>query len=112
MASAITDTMITTLKPEQARELIARGDLDVVDVRNARDWSNGHIPEARSVPLEALQGDPRGALPRDGVIFVCAKGVRSRAAAKLAEAIGLHRLFDVDGGTLAWAGAGLPLVRG
>ena len=104
--------MVHTLKPEEAQQLIASGDVDVVDVRNTREWSNGHIPEARSVPLEALEADPRRALPRDRVVFVCAKGVRSRVAAKLAEAIGLHDLFNVDGGTLAWAGAGLPLVRG
>jgi rhodanese-related sulfurtransferase len=51
-------------------------------------------------------------LPRDGVVFVCAKGVRSLTAARAAEAVGLQRLYSLEGGTSAWAGAGLPLVAG
>jgi rhodanese-related sulfurtransferase len=102
--------MIRTITPQQAEALIAKGGLDVVDVRGAADWSGGHIPQARSVPLAELTADPRAALPRDGVVFVCAKGVRSLAAAKAAEAAGLRKLYSIEGGTQGWSGAGLPLV--
>lgn len=104
--------MIQTLTPQQAEPLIARGEFDVVDVRDAREWSNGHIPHARLVPLETLKSSPRDALPRDGVIFVCAKGVRSLTAARLAEAVGFSHVYNVDGGTSGWVSAGLPLEQG
>ena len=104
--------MVRTLKPQDADALIARADLDVVDVRDAREWSRGHIPRARPVPLAELEKNPRTALPRDGVVFVCARGVRSLTAARIAEAIGLTELYSVDGGTVGWAGAGLPVVQG
>jgi rhodanese-related sulfurtransferase len=32
------------------------------------------------------------------------------AAARAAEAAGLQQLYSLEGGTSAWAGAGLPLV--
>jgi len=86
--------------------------VDVVDVREAREWSSGHIPQARLVPLDQLRADPQRALPHDGVVFVCAKGVRSLTAAKLAERLGLHHLYSLAGGTSGWVKAGLPLAYG
>ena len=103
--------MITTLSPEQAQEMITRGECDVVDVREAREWSRGHLPGARLVPFDRLRQAPKSSLPRDGVIFVCAAGVRSEAAAKVAEASGLARVYNLSGGTRNWVNHGLPLVR-
>src|SRR5262249_30389990 len=90
---------------------ISGGGVEVVDVREPKEWTTGHLPGARHVPLDRLRANPKTALPRDGVIFVCAAGVRSQAAAKLAEANGLTRLYNLAGGTRGWASAGLPLVR-
>jgi rhodanese-related sulfurtransferase len=103
--------MIKPLTPQQAHELIARDELDVVDVREPPEWSSGHLPGSRHVPLDRLRADPKAALTRDGVVFVCAAGVRSQTAAKLAEANGLTRVYSLSGGTRGWANAGLPLVR-
>jgi rhodanese-related sulfurtransferase len=103
--------MINSLEPRQAQELIARGELDVVDVRDPREWSSGHLAGSRLVPLDRLKASPQAALPRDGVIFVCAAGVRSQTAAKLAEAYGFTNLYNLSGGTRGWVNAGLPLVR-
>ncbi len=102
--------MIHTLTPLEAEALISQGDLDVVDVRDPRDWSAGHIPRACPLPLSEITADPRTALPPDGLVFVCARGVRSLTAARAAESVGLERLYSVEGGTQAWSGAGLPLV--
>jgi len=103
--------MINSIEPRQAQELIARGEFDIVDVREPREWSGGHLPGARLVPLDRLKASPKASLPRDGVIFVCAAGVRSQTAAKLAEANGFTNLYNLSGGTRGWVNAGLPLVR-
>jgi rhodanese-related sulfurtransferase len=103
--------MIHSLDAKEAQELIARGNFDVVDVREPREWSTGHLPGARLVPLDRLRASPAAALPRDGVIFVCAAGVRSQTAAKVAEATGLRDLYNLSGGTRGWVNAGLPLVK-
>ena len=105
------DIMIQTLSPQEAETLISRGDFDVIDVREPREWSTGHVPHARLVPLAELKAKPQDALPRGGVIFVCAKGVRSLTAAKVAESVGLTNLFNLEGGTNGWISAGLPLVH-
>jgi rhodanese-related sulfurtransferase len=103
--------VIQSILPVQARELIDRGELDVVDVRDSREWSSGHVPGARLVPLDRLRVEPTASLPRDGVIFVCAAGMRSQTAARVAEANGLRNVYNLVGGTRGWQNAGLPLER-
>ena len=102
--------MVTSISPQRARELIDANQLDLVDVREDAEWSKGHVPGARHVPLGTLRSNLKGSLPRDGVIFVCAAGVRSQTAARLAEQVGLTTLYSVIGGVGSWLRAGLPLV--
>jgi|SRR5450432_2084821 len=104
--------MVETVNPSQAAELLASPGLEIVDVRDDREWSaGGHIPGARHIPLEILRADPDAVLARDhAIMFVCAKGVRSLAAAKLAERLGYGRIYSLEGGTKEWARAGLPLI--
>ncbi|MBK7857061.1 MAG: helix-turn-helix domain-containing protein [Archangiaceae bacterium] len=101
--------MVTALRPHDAQALISKGEVDVVDVRDPSEFSTGHVPRARNVPLGELKADPRGKLPRDPVLLVCAKGVRSQTAAGLAEALGFKDVFQLTGGTNAWVDAGLEL---
>jgi rhodanese-related sulfurtransferase len=103
--------MVNTVTPQQAQELIARGGLDIVDVREPSEWSGGHLPGARLVPLQRLRSNPKHELPHDGIIFVCAAGVRSETAARLAATLGLTNLYNLRGGTRSWVSAGLPLVK-
>jgi len=102
--------MIRTVDPKGAEALIAAGDIDVVDVREEREWATGHVPGARLVPLGQLKANPRASLPRDKVLLVCQKGGRSMSAAKIAEEVGFSEIYSLDGGTSAWDKAGLPLV--
>jgi rhodanese-related sulfurtransferase len=103
--------MVQTITVQQAQSLISDGNVDVVDVRDCREWATGHIPGARLVPMDKLRSDLEHELPRDNVVFVCAKGARSLAAAKLAERMGLSQLYSIAGGTAGWLRAGMPLVH-
>jgi rhodanese-related sulfurtransferase len=74
------------------------------------EWSTDHVPGARLVPLRDLREHPKTALPRDGVIFVCAAGVRSATAALPAVENGLSKVYNLHRGTRGWVRAGLSLV--
>ncbi len=102
--------MIQTLTPRQAHALILRGEVEVVDVREPAEWSGGHIAGARLVPLESLRANAKALLPHDGILFVCAAGVRSQTAARVAAANGLARVYNLSGGIRNWANTALPLV--
>jgi rhodanese-related sulfurtransferase len=103
--------MVKPLSPKQAAELIAQGSVEVVDVRDVNEWADGHLPCARLVPLAQFRQNPKAELTHDGVIFVCAAGVRSETAARLAAQQGFKEVYNLTGGTRAWQRAGLPLER-
>ena len=100
--------MIHTVTP---LEVAALGDVDLIDVRDLNEWEAGYIAGSRLVPLPKFRENPEAYLQRDKpTVFICAKGVRSMAAAKLAERFGYDRLYNLEGGTKAWAASGLPLT--
>ena len=101
--------MVVNVTPQHAWELISKGEVEVVDVRDAAEWERGHVPGARLLPLAHLRANPGKGLPESGVLFVCAGGVRSQTAARVALEHGITRVYSVIGGTTSWVKAGLPL---
>ncbi len=102
--------MVESITATELAALLTHQQIDLIDVRDRNEWDAGHIPGARSVPLEQLRADPDAVLSHDHItIFICAKGVRSLAAAKLADRFGFTKVYSVDGGTKEWASQGLPL---
>jgi rhodanese-related sulfurtransferase len=92
--------------------LLVSGEVDVVDIRDTQEWSDGHIPGARLVPLDDLRADPAKTLPKSNIVFVCGQGLRSLTAAKLADRLGIGKVYSLDGGISNWTRAGLQLVPG
>lgn len=110
-ASVILEAMVHTVTPAELAEMVSTQVVDLIDVRDHEEWETGHIEGARLLPLEQLRADPDAVLARDmATVFVCAKGVRSLQAAKLAERFGYERVYHLDGGTKEWARAGRSLV--
>jgi rhodanese-related sulfurtransferase len=46
------------------------------------------------------------------IYFICEMGVRSAHACAMMMAAGMPHVVNVEGGTQAWASAGLPLEHG
>lgn len=93
-----------------AEELHARlneSDVDVIDVRRPSEWKDGHIPGARSHPLDRLR-DSLDELDRTRTLAVhCKSGYRSSIACSLLQAAGFPHVMNVLGGFDAWVSAGL-----
>jgi rhodanese-related sulfurtransferase len=104
--------MVQTLTPQEMNALLVSGEVDVVDIRDTQEWSDGHIPGARLVPLDDLRADPAKTLPNSNIVFVCGQGLRSLTAAKLADRLGIGKVYSLDGGISNWTRAGLQLVPG
>ncbi|AKU97850.1 Transcriptional regulator [Labilithrix luteola] len=102
--------MVRSVAPRDAQELIAKGDIDVVDVRESHEWATGHVPEARLIPLGQLRTDFAGAELGKRVLFLCERGGRSQQAAQLAEQNGVAEVYIMDGGTAEWRASGLPIT--
>ena len=95
----------------QAKELMDSRDLKVIDVREHSEYVEGHIPGVELAPLAEFLAAPEKHADQDGLIFVCAVGQRSAVAAEMAAALGHTELYNLEGGTIAWAEAGLPIEK-
>ncbi|MEE9138051.1 MAG: rhodanese-like domain-containing protein [candidate division NC10 bacterium] len=95
---------------ERAKTLIGQG-FQVIDVREPFEWEQGRIPKATHIPLNTLLAQAPELLTGDKIIFVCAEGARSAVACEVAAAVGRSDLYNLEGGTNAWARAGNPLEK-
>jgi len=96
------------LSPEIAAELLARGDAQLVDVREPYEHAAGRIGGARHVELTALAAEAE-TIERDRpVIFYCRVGARSGMAAEAFAASGWDA-YNLSGGIVSWVVAGLPI---
>lgn len=103
--------MVRAIGPSEVQELLSKGSIDVIDVREPHEWATGHIPGARLVPLDTLRANWTAANVQSRALFVCAKGGRSMTAAEFAVAQGVREVYSLDGGTARWLAEGLPSVK-
>lgn len=84
-------------------------DLFVLDVRRKGEYESGHVPQAKSLPLSELE-TRLGELDKSVKMHViCAGGYRSSMACSLLVRHGFENLVNIQGGTMAWRKAGLPV---
>jgi sulfate permease, SulP family len=81
--------------------------LTIIDVREPREFTRGHVPEAQLVPLaEILRQEVM--LPKDtALVLACRSGRRSRRAARALQQQGFSNVSILEGGMVAWEAAGL-----
>jgi rhodanese-related sulfurtransferase len=94
---------------ELARRLEAGGEL--VDVREADEYEQGHIPGAQLVPLSELTARLDELPEAPPLLLVCRSGARSLRAAEYLADVGFEPV-NVVGGTLAWIASGRDVVAG
>ncbi len=101
------------VEPVTRRELLAllnQGTVDVIDVRPTEEYLAGHLPAARSIPIDELQACLEE-LPDDREIVAYCRGrfcaYAHRAVRLLAETG--RRGRRLEGGLPEWRRAGLPV---
>ena len=108
--------MTTSISPQELADIQSRGKLfELIDVRTPAEFREVHVPFARNVPLHELDPasfkDLQRHTPEAIVYLICRLGQRgAEACTKLRDA-GVNAI-NVEGGTLAWDAAGLPVTRG
>src|SRR4051794_2294751 len=117
---AAANAEVPRLPPQEAKALIARGDVLVVDVRDAAELHGaGKIKGAVHVPRGMLEfrADPESpyhnpALTRGQTVLVyCASGGRSALSGKTLKDLGYAAVFNI-GGFKELADAGLATEPG
>lgn len=88
--------------PSVAKQLVEAG-AHLLDVRSPGEFSGGHIPGARNIPVHEL-GARVAELGPDKerpVVVYCASGMRSASAASTLKRAGFARVEDL-GGMMRW----------
>jgi len=99
------------LKPEEVFQLLKAGRISIVDTRDAASFGRAHIPGAKHIPAEEIEGRLAelfmlGTPP----ILYCRSGDKTKELiAKLVEQ-GVEVGF-LEGGVLGWEAAGLTMER-
>ena len=89
---------------------LQQGSLRLVDVRTDAEVARGKIPQGEPLPLHLLPLRLNEMDKNATTVFYCQMGGRSAQAAAFAAANGFAEVYNLQGGILAWANAGLPLV--
>lgn len=99
------------ISPAEAFERAKKGELRLVDVREANEWMQAHVSGAMHAPLSMLaERLPR--FPSDKpIVFYCLSGARSAQAVALCRKLGLPHDTHMAGGIKGWMAAGLPVTR-
>jgi rhodanese-related sulfurtransferase len=111
-----TEFTMKTITVQQLAEKQKQGEIELIDVRMPTEFRQVHAECARSVPLVSL--DPKAVMTaRNGsaatpLYIICRSGNRSSQACQKFIDAGFDNIINVEGGTLAWDKAGLPVVRG
>ncbi len=99
---------IREVTPQEV-DALAPGEAKVIDVREASEWDQGHLPGATHISKSYIEQQIEAAAPdRDApVVLYCAGGVRSLFAAQTLAGMGYTDVASMSGGFQAWKGAGL-----
>jgi rhodanese-related sulfurtransferase len=97
----------------QATLLINQQNALVLDVRDAAEYENGHVLNARHVAVGELpeRSAEIAKYKTKPVIVVCESGNRSEKAAAALRKQGFGQVYSLSGGMAAWKQAGLPLEK-
>jgi rhodanese-related sulfurtransferase len=89
-----------------------RDGVQVLDVRERREWDEGHIPGALHAPYHDLHALPEGLDAERPVAVICMSGQRAATGASLVQRHGAREVWHVvDGGVGTWTRNGWPVER-
>ena len=101
------------LEPVDAVRIFNHEDALMLDVREDKEYEEGHILDSLHIPLGKL-GERMGELANmreKAIIVSCRSGHRSAAACAKLRKEGFETVYNLKGGVLAWQNAGLPLQK-
>jgi rhodanese-related sulfurtransferase len=96
------------LSPDVVAELLSRGDVQLVDVREPYEFEAGRIAGSRHVALGRLAEQAETIDRERPVVFSCRVGGRSAMATQAFAAAG-YDAYNLSGGIVSWVAAGLPI---
>ncbi len=92
---------------------VAEAGVITLDVRTPGEFMSGFIQGAQNIDFQSGNFENEiAALDKNATYAVyCRSGNRSGQAVKVMHDAGFHNVYNLNGGVIDWANAGLPLVN-
>ena len=103
---------LKTIDPSSLKKRLDEGNALLIDVREASEYADEHIPGARLVPLSRIAVEEFGDDGQKAAVFYCRSGARTDVNSKLLLSKGFSEAYGLSGGIIAWKTAGLPTQSG
>ena len=99
------DERLRPVSLEELEQLLADDAVELLDVREADERDEGHIPGSRHLPYRTARAAAEaGLLDGRPVVTICESGPRAAIAASVLQAAGIDARPVLDGGTATWRG--------
>ncbi len=95
---------VTTIKVKEFEEALNQENIQLIDVRTQEEFDTGHIKNAKSIDYfsESFKENLQGLNKKEPVYLYCRSGRRSMKAAKVLSELGFTKIFNLEGGYMAW----------
>lgn len=113
LAGCSSSSSANNLSVEEFSAKAAEPGVVTLDVRTPGEFAEGYIQGARLIDFQSGNFESEIAtLDKNATYAVyCRSGNRSGQAVKVMQEAGFTNVFNMNGGVIDWANAGLPLVR-
>jgi rhodanese-related sulfurtransferase len=101
---------IKTISISDANAMYGKSGVVFLDVREADEFKQGHVPGAINIPRGLLEFQIEQQIPDKNttIVIYCRSGSRSALASATLMKMGYKGVLNVDGGWKAWLDAGYP----
>ncbi|MFI1463455.1 adenylyltransferase/sulfurtransferase MoeZ [Nocardia carnea] len=95
----------STVTARELKDMLAAGDVELIDVREPVEWDIVHIEGATLIPKDRiLSGEALSELPQNRkIVLHCKTGIRSAEALAALKRAGFADATHLQGGVIAWA---------
>ena len=96
---------VTVLTAVEFKSAIHGNNIQLVDVRTAREFRSGHIKKALNVDffVQSKFRDTFEKMNKSKPLYIyCRSGNRSQKAARMLSQMGFQEIYDLKGGYLSW----------
>ena len=101
------------ITPTNLVNLVNREGAMLLDIRDSKDYSSGHIAGAVSMPVSSIDariGELESQKDKP-VVLVCKMGQHASATGRKLKALGFENVRRLSGGMSEWTASSLPVVK-
>jgi len=104
---------ITQVNPFEAIRQLNDQDAVVLDVRETKEFNDGHLKDALHIPLSEFKSriSELDKYKDKPVIAYCRSGSRSFSACKTLKKAGFETVSNLQGGIMAWQSQNMPVSK-